>query len=75
MPTTHVEPTTAELMQEVADGLLKVRKVVVVTGAGISTNSGIPVCYADEKWRSRTDRTNGSRDDYRTFDRKMDCIL
>lgn len=44
MPTTHVEPTAPELLQEVADGLLKARKVVVVTGAGISTNSGIPVC-------------------------------
>jgi NAD-dependent histone deacetylase SIR2 len=45
MPTTHVEPASAELLQEVANGLLKARKIVVVTGAGISTNSGIPVCF------------------------------
>jgi NAD-dependent SIR2 family protein deacetylase len=43
MPTQRISPDSAELLQEVADGLLKARKVVVVTGAGISTNSGIPV--------------------------------
>ncbi|QYT05385.1 hypothetical protein H0G86_012278 [Trichoderma simmonsii] len=42
MPTQHVEPETHGLLQEVANSLLKARKVVVVTGAGISTNSGIP---------------------------------
>ncbi|KAK0390132.1 hypothetical protein NLU13_3705 [Sarocladium strictum] len=42
MPTQHIEPECAELLQDVADSLLKSRKVVVVTGAGISTNSGIP---------------------------------
>lgn len=43
MPTQQVEPGSDELLQEVANALLKARKVVVVTGAGISTNSGIPV--------------------------------
>lgn len=43
MPTTHVESSAVELLQTVADALLKSRKIVVVTGAGISTNSGIPV--------------------------------
>ncbi len=43
MPTTHVEPGSGLLLQEVANALWKSRKVVVVTGAGISTNSGIPV--------------------------------
>lgn len=43
MPTQHIEPACAELLQDVANSLLKSRKVVVVTGAGISTNSGIPV--------------------------------
>jgi hypothetical protein len=43
MPTTHVEPGCDPLLQEIANALWKSRKVVVVTGAGISTNSGIPV--------------------------------
>ncbi|RSL39439.1 hypothetical protein CEP53_014053 [Fusarium sp. AF-6] len=42
MPTTHVGPESQEALQDIANGLLKARKVVVVTGAGISTNSGIP---------------------------------
>ncbi|KAJ2965418.1 hypothetical protein NQ176_g10627 [Zarea fungicola] len=42
MPTAHVESSSGELLQEIADSLLKARKIVVVTGAGISTNSGIP---------------------------------
>ncbi|CAK7216686.1 NAD-dependent deacetylase hst3 [Sporothrix bragantina] len=42
MPTSHVLPESAELLQEIADALWKAKKVVVVTGAGISTNSGIP---------------------------------
>ncbi|KAF7945593.1 uncharacterized protein EAE97_004631 [Botrytis byssoidea] len=42
MPTINVLPTSAAELQEVADILAKSRKVVVVTGAGISTNVGIP---------------------------------
>ncbi|KAH6612873.1 hypothetical protein B0J18DRAFT_447378 [Chaetomium sp. MPI-SDFR-AT-0129] len=42
MPTTHVEPGSDPLLQEIATGLWKSKKVVVITGAGISTNSGIP---------------------------------
>ncbi|KFA53224.1 hypothetical protein S40293_09763 [Stachybotrys chartarum IBT 40293] len=42
MPTQHIEPASDDLLQHVAEALLKARKVVVVTGAGISTNSGIP---------------------------------
>ncbi|EFY99487.1 Sir2 family protein [Metarhizium robertsii ARSEF 23] len=42
MPTQHVKPGTEEHLGDVANALLKARKVVVVTGAGISTNSGIP---------------------------------
>lgn len=44
MPTQHIAPDSDDLLQDVAQSLLKARKVVVVTGAGISTNSGIPVC-------------------------------
>ncbi|CAK7262665.1 NAD-dependent deacetylase hst3 [Sporothrix epigloea] len=42
MPTIQVLPGSVELLQEIADALWKAKKVVVVTGAGISTNSGIP---------------------------------
>ncbi|CAM1510906.1 Fc.00g084190.m01.CDS01 [Cosmosporella sp. VM-42] len=42
MPTAHVAPDSQEVLQAIADSLFKSRKVVVVTGAGISTNSGIP---------------------------------
>lgn len=43
MPTLRVDPSADEELQDVANALLKARKVVVITGAGISTNSGIPV--------------------------------
>ncbi|KEZ45755.1 hypothetical protein SAPIO_CDS1554 [Scedosporium apiospermum] len=42
MPTAHVRPGDDEALQIIANALVKARKVVVVTGAGISTNSGIP---------------------------------
>ncbi|KAK2592358.1 NAD-dependent deacetylase hst3 [Conoideocrella luteorostrata] len=42
MPTQHVVPDAIQHLGDVANALLKARKVVVVTGAGISTNSGIP---------------------------------
>jgi hypothetical protein len=43
MPTIHVRPEVDLHMQQVADTIGKSKKVVVVTGAGISTNCGIPV--------------------------------
>ncbi|KAK8080780.1 hypothetical protein PG997_008598 [Apiospora hydei] len=42
MPTVQISPDASELLQVVANRLVKSRKVVVITGAGISTNSGIP---------------------------------
>jgi hypothetical protein len=42
MPTTHVSPESQDDLKDIANGLLKARKVIIVTGAGISTNSGIP---------------------------------
>ncbi|KAG5960809.1 hypothetical protein E4U58_004515 [Claviceps cyperi] len=42
MPTQHIAPEADEQLGQVAKAMLKARKVVVVTGAGISTNSGIP---------------------------------
>lgn len=43
MPTVQVTPGAADLLQNVADILGKAKKVIIITGAGISTNSGIPV--------------------------------
>ncbi|KAI6379403.1 hypothetical protein MCOR25_001989 [Pyricularia grisea] len=42
MPTIHVTAQVVEHLQSISNSLRKARKVVVVTGAGISTNSGIP---------------------------------
>ncbi|PMD19039.1 DHS-like NAD/FAD-binding domain-containing protein [Hyaloscypha hepaticicola] len=42
MPTIQVGPGSSLELQDVADIMGKSRKVVVVTGAGISTNCGIP---------------------------------
>ncbi|KAM7207798.1 hypothetical protein V8F20_001840 [Naviculisporaceae sp. PSN 640] len=42
MPTTHVVSGSESELQDIANSLWKSRKVVVITGAGISTNSGIP---------------------------------
>lgn len=43
MPTQRVMPSCSGHLQDIADTLSKAKKVVVVTGAGISTNLGIPV--------------------------------
>lgn len=53
MPTVQVAPDASELLQDVANRLAKSRKVVVITGAGISTNSGIPVRWDTIHWRKR----------------------
>ncbi|TGJ82482.1 hypothetical protein E0Z10_g6260 [Xylaria hypoxylon] len=42
MPTLQITPDALDLLQNVADTLAKSRKMVIITGAGISTNSGIP---------------------------------
>ncbi|RDW80431.1 hypothetical protein BP5796_05129 [Coleophoma crateriformis] len=42
MPTINVGPGSGLELQAIADVLGKSRKVVVITGAGISTNCGIP---------------------------------
>ena len=54
MPTINVAPDSTTELQEIAEILVKSRKVVVVTGAGISTNCGIPVSGAQTDLRSRT---------------------
>ncbi|PHH68881.1 hypothetical protein CDD82_202 [Ophiocordyceps australis] len=47
MPTVHALPQSHDHLSHVASSLLKARKVVVITGAGISTNSGIPDFRSD----------------------------
>ncbi|KAF3065971.1 putative hst3 protein [Daldinia childiae] len=42
MTILQVTPNSSELLQDVANSLGKAKKVVIITGAGISTNSGIP---------------------------------
>ncbi|GAP90376.1 putative SIR2 superfamily [Rosellinia necatrix] len=42
MPTLQITPDAPDLLQDVADTLARSRKMVIITGAGISTNSGIP---------------------------------
>ncbi|KFZ24187.1 hypothetical protein V502_01350 [Pseudogymnoascus sp. VKM F-4520 (FW-2644)] len=42
MPTTSVSSACEVQLQAIADALSKSKKVVVITGAGISTNCGIP---------------------------------
>ena len=46
MPTTHVTWDNEPELHDIAQAVWKARKVVVITGAGISTNSGIPVSAA-----------------------------
>jgi adenosylcobinamide amidohydrolase len=43
MPIAEIRPDGNRQLQEIADVLAKSKKVVVITGAGISTNIGIPV--------------------------------
>ena len=43
MPTVRVGSGSTQELQDIADAIGKSRKVVVITGAGISTNCGIPV--------------------------------
>ena len=45
MPIAEVGPDDCRQLQDIADALAKSKKVVVITGAGISTNIGIPVRY------------------------------
>jgi hypothetical protein len=45
MPTISVGPESGLELQEIADAMARSKKVVVVTGAGISTNCGIPVSH------------------------------
>lgn len=71
MPTLHVQAGSSDDLQDIADFLWKARKIVVITGAGISTNSGIPVSgLAHLRFL-----LSGIADKlFRTFDQRMACI-
>lgn len=43
MPTTTVTDKDTRVLGEIADSIARSKKAIVVTGAGISTNCGIPV--------------------------------
>jgi accessory colonization factor AcfC len=47
MPTINVNVLDARELQAIADILAGSKKVIVVTGAGISTSCGIPVRDCD----------------------------
>jgi hypothetical protein len=66
MPTIQVGPRSDQELQQIADSLGRSRKVVVITGAGISTNCGIPVSTDYPVLRCRL------LTDHRIFDQKMD---
>ena len=70
MPIAEVGPDSNRQLQEIADVLAKSKKVVVVTGAGISTNIGIPVRKQDSV--SVLVATNR---EIRTFDQRMASTL
>ena len=59
MPTTRVDSGSDLELQAIADALGKSRKVVVVTGAGISTNCGIPVSLFTRHNPYHTDENPG----------------
>lgn len=43
MPITTIADGDTRLLVEIADSIARSKKAIVVTGAGISTNCGIPV--------------------------------
>lgn len=45
MPILEVKPENNRQLQSIANTLAAAKKVVVFTGAGISTNCGIPVSW------------------------------
>jgi accessory colonization factor AcfC len=46
MPLQEVKIDNDRVLQDIADLLVKSHKIVLITGAGISTSCGIPVCYS-----------------------------
>ena len=69
MPIAEVGPDDNRQLQEIADALAKSKKVVVDTGAGISTNIGIPVRHNS----TSTVRVTNNR--IRTFGQRMAFML
>ncbi|OBT77472.1 hypothetical protein VF21_05257 [Pseudogymnoascus sp. 05NY08] len=89
MPTTNVSSACELQLQEIADALSKSKKVVVITGAGISTNCGIPdfrsenglytliQAQYDAAAANKTNSNTGDIDDRPVKRRKLDrsCSL
>lgn len=46
MPMQEIKIGNDRVLQDIADLLVKSHKIVLITGAGISTSCGIPVCYS-----------------------------
>ena len=66
MPLCEVVSTDDRGLQDVADALAGSHRVLVITGAGISTSIGIPVSCAPVGKRYVLTRL-------RTSDQRMDC--
>ena len=47
MPITHVQPENEKLLRELQSALEAANRIVMITGAGISTSCGIPVMLND----------------------------
>lgn len=69
MAILEVKKDNNRQLQNIANTLAAAKKIVVVTGAGISTNCGIPVSTPSSLPEISTKVTP-----YRTFDRKKGFI-
>ena len=47
MPLQEVKSGNDRALQDIADLLAKSHKIILITGAGISTSCGIPVSYSE----------------------------
>jgi hypothetical protein len=62
MAITRVQSKDSHLISSVADVLAAAKKVVVITGAGISTNCGIPVSLMRKVMEPVTDAQSRTSD-------------
>ena len=47
MAIIEVHERCQRQLRDVADAIAEAKRIVIITGAGVSTNCGIPVCYDD----------------------------
>lgn len=50
MPLRDITAADERALQDIADALAKSHKQVLITGAGISTSCGIPVCLGRQRY-------------------------